>query len=68
MSDTLRMKNKLIKNFEFLLPFHSVKPAVFDLFLTIAIIAYLGAVYLIVHNFSHVYNLATRLSSKSKTS
>lgn len=47
---------------------YSVKPAVFDLFLTIAIVLYLGVVYLVVHNFPHVYTLATSLSVKSKTS
>ncbi|XP_076643835.1 BOS complex subunit NCLN [Halictus rubicundus] len=47
---------------------YSVKPAVFDLFLTIAIIIYLGMVYVIVHNFPHAYSLATRLSVKSKAS
>ncbi|XP_015600107.2 meckelin [Cephus cinctus] len=47
---------------------YSVKPAVFDLFLTIAIVLYLGIVYLAVHNFPHVYSLATSLSVKTKTS
>ncbi|GAB1860223.1 Nicalin [Camponotus japonicus] len=47
---------------------YSVKPAVFDLFLTIGIVLYLGILYMIVHNFSHVYSLATKLSAKSKTS
>ncbi|KOC68448.1 Nicalin-1 [Habropoda laboriosa] len=47
---------------------YSVKPAVFDLFLTIAIILYLGVIYMIVHNFSRAYSLATRFSVKNKTS
>ncbi|XP_012281156.1 nicalin [Orussus abietinus] len=47
---------------------YSVKPAVFDLFLTIAIILYLGLVYLVVHNFSHIYSLATRIAVKNKVS
>ncbi|XP_031849029.1 BOS complex subunit ncln [Nomia melanderi] len=47
---------------------YSVKPAVFDLFLTIAIVIYLGMVYVIVHNFPHAYSLATRLSVKNKAS
>ncbi|XP_029041237.1 nicalin [Osmia bicornis bicornis] len=47
---------------------YSVKPAVFDLFLTIAIIIYLGIVYVIVHNFPRAYSLATRFSVKNKTS
>ena len=47
---------------------YSVKPAVFDLFLTIAIIVYLGVLYVIVHNFPRAYSLATRLSVKNKTS
>ncbi|KZC07749.1 Nicalin-1 [Dufourea novaeangliae] len=46
---------------------YSVKPAVFDLFLTIAIIVYLGIVYTIVHNFPYAYSLAIRLSVKNKT-
>ncbi|KAL0129721.1 hypothetical protein PUN28_001763 [Cardiocondyla obscurior] len=46
---------------------YSVKPAVFDLFLTIGIILYLGILYIIVHNFPHAYALATKLSAKSKT-
>ncbi|XP_033207085.1 nicalin [Belonocnema kinseyi] len=47
---------------------YSVKPAVFDLFLTIAIVLYLGIVYLAVHNFPRVYALATRLFVKTKVS
>ena len=47
---------------------YSVKPAVFDLFLTIAIIVYLGVLYVIVHNFPRAYSLATRFSVKNKTS
>ncbi|XP_076167862.1 BOS complex subunit ncln [Ptiloglossa arizonensis] len=47
---------------------YSVKPAVFDLFLTIAIIVYLGILYVIIHNFPHAYSLATRISVKNKTS
>lgn len=47
---------------------YSVKPAVFDLFLTVGIVLYLGILYMIVHNFSHVYSLATKLSAKNKTS
>ncbi|KOX71148.1 Nicalin-1 [Melipona quadrifasciata] len=44
---------------------YSVKPAVFDLFLTIAIIIYLGVIYVIVHNFPRAYTLATRFSIKN---
>lgn len=47
---------------------YSVKPAVFDLFLTIAIVIYLGVLYVVIHNFPRVYSLATRISVKSKTS
>ncbi|XP_043796563.1 nicalin-1 [Apis laboriosa] len=47
---------------------YSVKPAVFDLFLTIAIIIYLGIIYVIVHNFPRAYFLATRFSIKNKSS
>ncbi|KAK2580791.1 hypothetical protein KPH14_011526 [Odynerus spinipes] len=47
---------------------YSVKPAVFDLFLTIAIVMYLGLLYVIVHNFPRAYFLAVRLSTKGKSS
>ncbi|XP_015172975.1 PREDICTED: nicalin [Polistes dominula] len=47
---------------------YSVKPAVFDLFLTVAIIMYLGLIYVIVHNFPRAFNLAIRLSTKGKSS
>ncbi|XP_076625418.1 BOS complex subunit ncln [Colletes latitarsis] len=47
---------------------YSVKPAVFDLFLTIAIIVYLGILYVIIHNFPRAYSLATRFSVKNKAS
>ncbi|KAL7291308.1 hypothetical protein TKK_0014911 [Trichogramma kaykai] len=48
---------------------YSVKPAVFDLILTIAILVYLGFIYLVVYNFSKFYNFATKISSgKSKSS
>lgn len=47
---------------------YSVKPAVFDLFLTIAIVLYLGIVYLAVHNFPRLYSLAIRLFVKNKVS
>ncbi|XP_043490157.1 nicalin [Polistes fuscatus] len=47
---------------------YSVKPAVFDLFLTVAIVMYLGLIYVIVHNFPRAFNLAIRLSTKGKSS
>ncbi|XP_011315449.1 nicalin [Fopius arisanus] len=47
---------------------YSVKPAIFDLFLTIAISLYLGVVYFIVHKFSHLYNLTVHMTVKSKVS
>ncbi|XP_015126473.1 nicalin [Diachasma alloeum] len=47
---------------------YSVKPAIFDLFLTIAISLYLGMVYLIVHKFSHLYNLTVQMTVKNKVS
>ena len=46
----------------------SVKPAVFDLFLTMAIMVYLGIVYVAVHQFPRVYFLATKISTKAKSS
>lgn len=45
---------------------YSVKPAVFDLFLTIAIVIYLGLVYVILNNFSYVYVSVTKLVSTKK--
>ncbi|XP_053986299.1 BOS complex subunit NCLN [Hylaeus anthracinus] len=47
---------------------YSVKPAVFDLFLTIAIIVYLGILYVIIHNFPRAYSVVTHFSVKNKTS
>lgn len=41
---------------------HQVKPAVFDLAATVAIAAYLAAVYLAVINFHQLYALAQRIS------
>ncbi|XP_066589257.1 BOS complex subunit NCLN [Prorops nasuta] len=47
---------------------YSVKPAIFDLFLTIAITIYLGLIYIIVHNFPKLYFVAAKLSIKNKVS
>ncbi|KAK0161188.1 hypothetical protein PV327_009686 [Microctonus hyperodae] len=47
---------------------YSVKPAIFDLFLTIAIIVYLGMVYIIVHKFPVAYSLIARMTMKNKVS
>lgn len=44
--------------------YFSVKPAVFDLVLTIAIIIYLGAVYLFMQYFPNIYLMACKLASK----
>lgn len=43
---------------------YSVKPAVFDLFLTFAICAYLGLVYLAITVFPDLYVALCKLSSK----
>ncbi|XP_034952743.1 nicalin [Chelonus insularis] len=45
---------------------YSVKPAIFDLFLTVAIILYLAAVYFAVLKFPSVYSLLTRMTVKNK--
>lgn len=45
---------------------YSVKPAVFDLVLTIAIVLYLGAVYLFMQVFPHIYSLTMKLSADKK--
>lgn len=45
------------------LNFYSVKPAVFDLFLTLGICAYLGAVYLGIIGFPQLYEAVSVLSS-----
>lgn len=43
---------------------YSVKPAVFDLILTLAIVMYLGSVYLVIQNFAGLYNVACNVTSK----
>ncbi|XP_071449388.1 BOS complex subunit NCLN [Hetaerina americana] len=45
---------------------YSVKPAVFDLFLTIAILGYLAAIYALIQNFPLVYSAVSKLSFGSK--
>lgn len=45
---------------------YSVKPAVFDLVLTIAIVLYLGAIYLITQKFSMFYSIASNLTNKKQ--
>lgn len=44
----------------------SVKPAVFDLILTIAIVLYLGTVYFVIQNFPFVYAKACSLTKAYK--
>lgn len=44
---------------------YSVKPAVFDLFLTFAICAYLAAVYLVIIVFPDLYETVCKISSKN---
>ncbi|XP_044747308.1 nicalin [Coccinella septempunctata] len=46
---------------------YSVKPAVFDLFLTFVIALYLTVIYFLVQKFSLFYNLACCLTAKKKT-
>lgn len=46
------------------LNFYSVKPAVFDLFLTVLICAYLGVLYLGVMGFPQLYDVVSSISSK----
>lgn len=43
----------------------SVKPAVFDLFLTILITAYLFSVYFVILYFPHLYTVVCRMSKES---
>ncbi|XP_023025797.1 BOS complex subunit NCLN [Leptinotarsa decemlineata] len=45
---------------------YSVKPAVFDLVLTIAIVLYLGAIYLFIEHFSSLYIIACSLTANRK--
>ncbi|KAJ8933164.1 hypothetical protein NQ314_014171 [Rhamnusium bicolor] len=45
---------------------YSVKPAVFDLVLTLAIILYLGAIYLFIDHFSLLYGIACALTASRK--
>lgn len=46
----------------------SVKPAVFDLVLTMAIVLYLGTIYLVIQKFPvlYVYACALTISQKEK--
>ncbi|RZF48602.1 hypothetical protein LSTR_LSTR009311 [Laodelphax striatellus] len=46
---------------------YSVKPAVFDLFLTFAIALYLGVVYLFVQNFPTLYSTMLYFASTTKS-
>lgn len=46
------------------LNFYSVKPAVFDLFLTLGICVYLGAVYLAIIAFPQLYDGVASLSGR----
>lgn len=55
----LKFKNNLLPFF------HSVKPAVFDLFLTIVIAAYLAAVYLAIFNFAHLYSAICKITNNA---
>jgi len=43
---------------------YSVKPAVFDLILTLVIIVYLGSAYLVIQNFPGIYRVACSVTSK----
>ncbi|KAJ9573916.1 hypothetical protein L9F63_008715, partial [Diploptera punctata] len=45
---------------------YSVKPAIFDLFLTIAITIYLGLIYLIIQNFPLLYTTVSKFISSKK--
>ncbi|KAG5889173.1 hypothetical protein JTB14_010813 [Gonioctena quinquepunctata] len=45
---------------------YSVKPAVFDLVLTLAIVLYLGAIYLFIEHFSALYTIACSLTENKK--
>lgn len=44
----------------------SVKPAIFDLILTLAIIVYLGSVYLIVQKFPSLYSAICSITASKK--
>lgn len=45
---------------------YNVKPAIFDLFLAVAIVGYLAVVYLAVQNFHFLYSAMQKLSSPKK--
>lgn len=45
---------------------YSVKPAIFDLFLTFAIAVYLGLVYLVIQNFPTIYTTVCKIISSKK--
>lgn len=52
-------------SFDGVLNVYSVKPAVFDLFLTILITAYLFSVYFVILYFPHLYTVVCRMSKES---
>lgn len=62
--DTREPDFMLYDGHEGTLNFYSVKPAVFDLFLTFGICMYLGAVYLAIIGFPQLYTQVCSLSSK----
>ncbi|KAF5304722.1 hypothetical protein FQA39_LY09499 [Lamprigera yunnana] len=45
---------------------YSVKPAIFDLILTLMIVFYLGVVYLLIHKFPIFYIMACSITTKKK--
>ncbi|KAK5647400.1 hypothetical protein RI129_002292 [Pyrocoelia pectoralis] len=45
---------------------YSVKPAIFDLILTLVIILYLGCLYLFIQKFPNIYNAACSVTFKKK--
>lgn len=46
---------------------YKVKPAVFDLFLTLLIFAYLAAVYGVIQYFPNIYDIACKMSKITST-
>lgn len=45
---------------------YNVKPAIFDLFITLLVVMYLGIVYLSIQHFPKLYSLSVKLSVKNK--
>jgi hypothetical protein len=53
---------------EYTMNAYSVKPAVFDLILAVAIASYLAVIYFVVQNFSSIYSIVKRITTDNNVS